>query len=96
MFILNRNYEIDQKTLEYDYIKFSRSEISTLNTANSQIYINIRRENSVVSLLNSCLDITFDKLHAATNNRCADGFDIRLINLGSLRSFSVYKLTTSS
>ena len=40
--------------------------------------------------------MSFDVLHAATNNRSADGFKIRLFNLGPNNLFSIYKLTTSS
>ena len=47
-------------------------------------------------MLNSYLELNFDVLHAATNNRYADGNDIRLVNLGPIALFSNYKLTTSS
>ena len=47
-------------------------------------------------MLKSYLELNFDVLHAATNNRYVDGNDIRLINLGPIASFSNYKLTTSS
>ena len=89
-------YEINRDILKCDYIRYSPSEISTINTANSQVYINIPREDSVISLLNSYLDLNFDVLHAATNNRYVDGNDIRLVNLGPVALFSNYKLTTSS
>ena len=93
---LNEKYEINRDILKCDYIRYSPSEISTINTANSQVYINIPREDSVISLLNSYLELNFDVLHAATNNRYADGNDIRLVNLGPIGLFSNYKLTTSS
>ena len=96
MFKLNEKYEINRDILKCDYIRYSPSEISTINTANSQIYINIPGEDSVVSLLNSYLDLNFDVLHAATNNRYVDGNDIRLVNLGPIALFSNYILTTSS
>ena len=96
MFQLIDKYEINRDILKCDYIRYSPSEISTVNTANSQIYINIPREDSVISLLNSYLDLNFDVLHAATNNRYADNNDIRLVNLGPIALFSNYKLTTSS
>ena len=96
MFKLIENYEIDGRILKCDYIRYSPAEISTINTANSQIYINIPREDSVISLLNSYLELNFDVLHAATNNRYVDGNDIRLVNLGVIALFSNYKLTTSS
>ena len=96
MFTLNEKYEINRDILKCDYIRYSPSEISTINTANSQVYINIPREDSVISLLNSYLELNFDVLHAATNNRYVDGNDIRLVNLGPIGLFSNYKLTTSS
>ena len=96
MFKLNEKYEINRDILKCDYIRYSPSEISTINTTNSQVYINIPREDSVISLLNSYLELDFDVLHAATNNRYVDGNDIRLVNLGSIGLFSNYKLTTSS
>ena len=96
MFKLNEKYEINRDILKCDYIRYSPSEISTINTANSQVYINIRREDSVVSLLNSYLELNFDVLHAATNNRYVNGDDMRLVNLGPIALFSNYKLTTSS
>ena len=96
MFKLTENYSVNRDILKCDYIRYSPSEISTINTANSQVYINIPREDSVISLLNSYLELNFNVLHAATNNRYADGNDIRLVNLGSIGLFSKYKLTTSS
>ena len=96
MFKLNVKYESNRDILKFDYIRYSPSEISTINTINSQVYINIPREDSVISLLNSYLELIFDVLHAGTNNRYADGNDIRLINLGPIGLFSNYKLTTSS
>ena len=97
MFKLSEKYEINRDILKCDYIRYSPSEISTINTANSQVYINIPREDSVISLLNSYLELNFDVLHAdAPNNRYAVGDDIRLVNLGSIGLFSNYKLTTSS
>ena len=69
MFNLCENYKVDRRILKCDYIRYSPSEISTINTANSQIYINIPREGSIISLLNSYLYLNFDVVHAATNNR---------------------------
>ena len=44
----------------------------------------------------SYLNLNFDVLDAASINRYADDDKIRLVNLGSLALFSIYKLTTSS
>ena len=69
MFKLNEKYEINRDILKCDYIRYSPSEISTINTTNSQVSIIISREDSVISLLNSYLELDFDVLHAGTNNR---------------------------
>ena len=65
-FKLNEKYEVNTSVLKCEYIRYPPSEISTINTANSQIYINIPREGSVISLLNSYLELNFDVLHVAT------------------------------
>ena len=96
MFKLTEKYEINRDILKCDYIRYSPSKISTINTTNSQVYIIIPREDSVISLLNSYLELYFDVLHAGTNNRYVDGNNIRLVNLGPIALFSTYKLTTSS
>ena len=96
MFTLNEEYEVNRSILKCYSFRYSPAEISTINTANSQKYINIPREGSGVSLSNSYLDLIFDVLHAATGNRYADGNDIRLVEFGPIASFSGYKLTTSS
>ena len=96
MFKLSEKYEIDRRILKCDYIRYSPAEISTINTPNSQIYINIPREDSVISLLNSYLELNFDVLRADNSNRYVDDNDIRLVNLGPIALFSNDKLTTSS
>ena len=93
---LSEKYSVNRDILKCDYIRYSPSEISAINTANSQVYINIPREDSVISLLNSYLELNFDVLRADNSNRYLDGNDIRLVNLGSIALFSNYKLTTSS
>ena len=47
-------------------------------------------------MFGSLLRLNFEVLHAATNNRYVDGNDIRLVNLGPIALFSIYKLATSS
>ena len=96
MFKLSEKCEIDRRILKCDYIRYSPAEISTINTANSQIYINIPREDSIISVLNSYLELNFDVLHIADNIRYVDAKDIRLVNLGPIALFSNYKSTTSS
>ena len=96
MFKFSEKYEVNRRILKCDFIRYSPSENSTINTPNSQIFINIPRESIVISLLNSYFELNFDVLKAATGNRYADADDIRSVNLAPIALFSNYKLTTSS
>ena len=96
MFNLNENYEVDRRILKCDYIKYSPAETSTINTPNSQIYFNIPREDSVISLLNSYIDLNFEVIKKTDDSTYGKGNDIKLVNLGPIALFSVFKLTTSS
>ena len=60
MFKLSEKFSTNRDILKCDCKRYSPSGISTINTASSQIYINIPREDSVISLLNSYLDLNFD------------------------------------
>ena len=73
MFKLNENYEVDRRVLKCDYIRYSPVETSTINTPNSQIYINIPRQDSVISLLNSYLDLNFEVIKRVDNSRYVNG-----------------------
>ena len=91
-----KNTKFLEHFLKCDYIRYSASEISTINTPNSKIYLNVPRRDSGYSFSGSLLRLNFDVLLAATNNRYVDGNDIRLVNLCSIALFSIYELATSS
>ena len=95
MFQLNENYEVGRKILKCDYIRYSLAETSTVNTPNSQINIKIPREDSVISLLSSYLDLNFELIKKADNSRYANGNDLRLVILGPEALLSNFELTTS-
>ena len=96
MFKLHEKHEIIRRILKCDYIRHSPSEINTINNANFQIYINIPKDDSVVSLLIKYNSLNFDVVHAATGNRYADSNDTRVTNLARIISFSKYKLSSNS
>ena len=98
MFKLNEKFDINREILKCDYERYSPSELSMINTANYQSYINIPRAVSVNTLLNSFLDLNLVVFHAVNpDNRYADDDDdIRLVNLGPTALFSNYKLTSSN
>ena len=96
MFQLNENYEVDRRILKCDYIRYSPAETSTINTPNSRIYINIPRKDSVIFLLNSYLDLYLEFIKKADNSRYANDNDVKLLILGPIALFTIFKLTTSS
>ena len=57
MFKLKEKYEIFRSILKCNYVRYSPSELSTINTANYKIHNHIPRENSVISLLNGYFDL---------------------------------------
>ena len=95
MLKLNGNYEVDRKFLNFDYIRFSPAETTTINTPNSHKNNIIPIEGSVFSLLISCFDLNFEVIKKTDDNRYANGNDIRLVNLRPIASFSEFTLTTS-
>ena len=96
MFKLKENYEVGRKILKFDYIRYIRAETSTRNTPISQIYINIPREVSVISLLICYLDLNFEVIKKADNSRYANGNDTGPVSLTPIALFSNFKLTKSS
>ena len=93
---LNKKYEIDRAIFKCDYIIYSPAETNTTNTPYSQIHINIPKEDSVISLLKSYLELYFEVIKKAYDSRYGDGNETRLVNPGAFALFSIFKLTTSS
>ena len=61
MFKLSEKNDVNRNILKCDYIRYSPSEISTIDTPNSQIYINIPRRYSVDGLKGSLLRLNADQ-----------------------------------
>ena len=96
MFKLNEIYEVHGIILKCGYIRYSPAETTTRNIPNSQICINIPREDSVFSSLNSYQVLKFETIIKADKSRCANGNDLQFINLTSIVLFSIFELTTSN
>ena len=96
MFKPSEKYQIDRRISKCHFFRYSPSKISTINTPDSQIYINIPREDSAISLLNSYLELGFDVLNALNDNRYVDADVIMLLNLATIALFIEYELTTSN
>ena len=66
-----------------------------MNTLNSQIYIKKPREDSILSLSKSYLDLNFEIIKNADNSTYANRNDLRLVNLGLFAFFNNLRLITS-
>ena len=82
LFQQNEKYEVDRKSLKCDYSRYSTAETSKIITPNSQIFISLPREDSVISVLNSYIDLNFELIKKHDNSICANGNELRLVNLG--------------
>ena len=64
MLKLTETYDVDRYIFIY-YIRYSSTSLNQKDTANKQSFIDIPREDSVISLDDSYLELHFDVVHAA-------------------------------
>ena len=57
MFKLSENYEIGRGNLKCDFIRYSLGGTSTISTPNCQVYTDMPRKGSIISLINSFFSI---------------------------------------
>ena len=69
-----------QESQNCDSIRYSLAETSTRKIVNSQININIPREDFVIPLVISWFDLNFEVVKTADKSRYINGIDIRLID----------------
>ena len=67
-----------------NYIRYDPKSITNANTANEQMFIDIPREDSVISLKHCNLESDFDLKLTGTDRRFPAADNIRLIDLGSI------------
>ena len=80
----NEKYEFDRRSLNFDYVRNSPAETSTINTAISQKSSNTPREKSFLSLIISYHVLNLEVIKKADNSRYAISNDIRLVGLDRL------------
>ena len=95
MFSLKNKYVLDRPIHKMDFIKYSPSSLATVNNNNSNISINLPREDAYVCLQNSYLALEFEVVKN-DDTRYADNDQIALVNFGPIALFNEAKLTTSS
>ena len=93
---LDKKIAVDKRIPKYCYIRYSPAEASKIKTPNSKKCNNIPKENSVLSLLNSYLQLKFEVIKIADISGSANEDDIWLVILVPISLFPNFKLTTSS
>ena len=79
-----KNIKLIETFLKCEFFRYSLAETRTINTAISQKFNILPKDDSVISLLNIYLDSKFDVLDAASNNRYTDGNVRKLDNLNPI------------
>ena len=77
------------------YIRYLPAVTSTINTASSQRYIKILREDSAISIIINNFHFYFESIKKRDKSGLANGNDIRLVKIGPIALFINYILTTS-
>ena len=92
-FNLKNTKKISRELYKSDFYRYIPSSLTTVNNNNSNITINIPREDSYISLQNSYILINFE-VTRVDDTKYVDGNEISLVNLGPVALFSEGKLTT--
>ena len=97
IFNLSQKHAVDRTILKCDYNRYTAPSLSLVNGENNQIFIDIPRDDSAISLKDSYLDLDFNVINrSVAHNRDVYGEHNRLVNLGSMVFFIKYRLTSSS
>ena len=83
--------------LKRDFIRYTPPSLNLVNGESNQIFIDIRREDSAISLKVSHLELDFNATHrAGAQARYADGDHTRLKSIGPIALFNENRLTSIS
>ena len=85
MFNLSYTQAVFRVILKSDYIRYTPPSFNLVNGEKNQIFIDIPREDSSISLKGSYFELDFIVTHrAGAHAWYADGDHIKLVNLGPL------------
>ena len=65
MLNLSQKYAVDRPILKCDYIRYTPPSLNLVNGENNQIFIDIPREDSAISLKDGYLDLNLNVTHRA-------------------------------
>ena len=94
MFMLSEKDIIDRPFLKSDCIRWTPPTIVSAKRVNLQFFIDIPRNDSVVSLLDSYLELHFDVTVGKVVARFVAADNIRVFNLSPIAGFSENTLSS--
>ena len=79
---------VDRLIVESDHIRYTPTSLNLANRKNIQLFIDILREDSAISLRDCYTEVFFNVTHrAAGHAQYPDGDQIRLVKLSSVAFF---------
>ena len=89
MFNFSQKYAVDGPIPKCDYIRYTPTSLNLVIGENNHFFIDSPREDTIISLQDSYLELDFSVTHrAAAHARYANGDHIRLVNLGTIALFN--------
>ena len=96
MIELTQKNAADIPILKCDYINYTPPPSNFVNGKINQIFIDIPREVSAISIKDSYLELDFNVTHrAGADARFAESNQIKVVLLGPIALFNNYRLTSS-
>ena len=97
MFNISQKHAVERLFLKSDCFMYTLLTLNLVNGEIYQIFIDIPRKDSAISLKDSSPELDFKVTHiAGAHARYVDGDHMRLINLGPIALFIKYRLISSS
>ena len=97
MINLSQKPAADRRIVKCDFIRYTPLSLYLVNGEKFEVFIDITREDSAISLKDSYFVVDFIVTHrAGAHARYADGDHIGIVNLGPITLFNKYRLTSSS
>ena len=95
MFNLSQKCAAERPILNCDCIRYTPLSLNLVNRENNQVFSDVPREDSAISLKDGYLELDFNVTHRA-GSQLAYGDHMRLVNLGPMAIFNNYRLTSAN
>jgi hypothetical protein len=95
MFMIDRTEQLDRSIIKKDFIRYAPSTLTQINSPNAIIRIDVPREDTIINLDDSYLELELQVVKNADDTVYADNDAVSLVNFGHVGIFTEMTLTTS-